>query len=169
MENLTKDISVCANATHGFVVWETRLEPYPFRQVCFEGHKQKNKLLRLKGDCVVRAIALATDTPYDDALSLVEEYGDLGYRGGAYMHSIVHGLHFHERTYHGKVFKWQPFQAIKGHPRMNPMSFCQKFKTGRYIVKTACHVFAVVDGIAYDTFAERPDRCIYGAWEVVEA
>lgn len=50
---------------------------------------------------------------------------------------------------------------------MNPGKFCRQCGEGRWIAKTAGHVFAVIDGAVYDTASPRPDLCIYGAWKVV--
>jgi hypothetical protein len=56
------------------------------------------------------------------------------------------------------------FPAVKGQRRMNPVTFVKQFPTGRYVVSTARHVFAVIDGVVYDLQPERDDRCIYSAW-----
>jgi hypothetical protein len=50
---------------------------------------------------------------------------------------------------------------------MNPVTFCEQFTQGIYIARTAKHVFTVAFGVVYDTFPERDDRCIYGAWKIV--
>ncbi len=33
------------------------------------------------------------------------------------------------------------------------------------MVRTPRHVFAFINGVAYDEFKERPDRCIYAAYK----
>ena len=58
------------------------------------------------------------------------------------------------------------FPAVKGKPRMNPATFCKEFPKGRYICHVAKHVFAVVDGVVHDAFENRPNRCIYTAYEI---
>jgi hypothetical protein len=58
------------------------------------------------------------------------------------------------------------FPAVKGERRMNPLTFCTQFQSGRYICRTAGHVFAVIDGVVSDMEPERADRCIYVAWMI---
>jgi len=114
-------------------------------------------------DCTVRALAAATDTPYDAAYDLLAEAGRKCSRG------------FHFRAWavnaevNGYTFRWRPFQAVKGQDRMNPAKFCTEFNQGRWIVRTAKHVMAVIDGVVHDTIAPSPVRCIYGAWECVKS
>jgi hypothetical protein len=49
-------------------------------------------------------------------------------------------------------FKWIAFPAIKGYLRMYPGDFRKIFPRGRWIIKTARHVSAVIDGTIHDTF-----------------
>ena len=49
---------------------------------------------------------------------------------------------------------------------MYPGDFCKIFPRGRWIIKTAKHVSAVVDGTIHDTFRPDPFRCAYGAWQL---
>ena len=63
-------------------------------------------------------------------------------------------------------FKWTAFPAIKGYLRMYPGDFCKLFPRGRWIIKTAKHVSAVVDGTIHDTFRPDPFRCVCGAWQL---
>jgi len=57
------------------------------------------------------------------------------------------------------------FPAVKGQRRMNPATFHTAFPEGRFVVRTARHVYAVVDGVTYDQMAPDPERCIYAAWK----
>lgn len=47
-----------------------------------------------------------------------------------------------------------------------------KFKRGNWIIhiasnqKGASHVFAMKDGVVYDTFAPNPERRVYGYWKI---
>ena len=50
-------------------------------------------------------------------------------------------------------FKWTAFPAVKGYLRMYPGDFCRIFPRGRWIIKTARHVSAVVDGTIHDRSA----------------
>ena len=101
-----------------------------------DGGRQSSKRPRQKNDCTVRAIAIACSIPYDSAYDLLKANGR------------------RERT---------AFPAIKGYLRMYPGDFCKLFPRGRWIIKTAKHVSAVVDGTIHDTFRPDPFRCAYGA------
>jgi hypothetical protein len=49
---------------------------------------------------------------------------------------------------------------------MYPDDFCKIVPRGRWIIKTAKHVSAVVEGTIQDTFRPDPFRCVYGAWQL---
>jgi hypothetical protein len=131
---------------------------YPFSYT--DSGRADSKRPQQKNDCTVRALANVARIEYDEAYDFVKSRGRKSHRGGNFPQARSND------TALGLTFIWRSFPAVKGRPRMNPATFCGQFKTGRYIVRVAKHVFAIVDGIAYDTLPERPDRCIYGAWEV---
>ena len=72
-------------------------------------------------------------------------------------------------SFAGRRFRWIAFPAVKGQRRMNPAAFAAQHPRGRYILKTAKHVLACVDGVPHDTAAPDPGRCVYGAWAVETA
>lgn len=109
-------------------------------------------------DCTVRAIALARGVPYDDAYDLLAAAG----------RKCNRGFHFKDWIKHQPWARKIPFPAIKGQPRMNPATFVEQFPVGTYICKVAKHIFVVKDGIVFDTFENRPDRCIYTAWHICQ-
>lgn len=116
-----------------------------------------------KNDCTVRALALAVEIPYDEAYDLLAAAGRKCTKGFDFK-TWAKTATVNERT-----FRWIPFQAVKGSMRMNPASFCDLRPVGRYVIRTAKHVSTVIDGVLHDISPERPDRCIYGAWEVLQA
>jgi hypothetical protein len=120
--------------------------------------RSESKRPRQKNDCTVRALSLAVGIPYDRA------HDELALAGRKYGSRFV----FDANSYDGAILRWRSFQAVKGTRRMTPGRFCAEHPTGRWIVKTAKHVFAVVGGVILDETFPRLDRCVYGAWEVVE-
>lgn len=114
---------------------------------------------RQRNDCTVRALALAKGISYDDAYDLLATGG----------RKCARGFHFGAWAKSQPDLKWRAFPAVKGETRMNPAKFCEQYSTGRWIIRTAKHVCAVVDGVVLDTDSPRPDRCIYGAWQVADA
>lgn len=131
---------------------------YPF--VKCDGGRVQSKRPRQTNDCTVRALAIATGADYDVAYDTLKEAG----------RKCSRGFHFRKwaakHSFNGFAFEWMPFPAVKGQRRMNPATFCKQFAEGRYIVKTAKHVFAIIDGVVHDSWEQRADRCIYGCWKV---
>lgn len=139
----------------------TEIKSYPF--VYSDGGRSNSKRPKQQNDCTVRAVALAFEVPYDRAYDMLKSAGRKSHQG-FYFNEWAE-----ETVVNGRRLKWRPFQAVKGQKRMNPVRFSQEFAKGRWIVRTAGHVFAFIDGVGYDDTKERDSRCIYGAWEVVGA
>ena len=76
------------------------------------------------------------------------------------------GFHFKDWIVKQPNAQKLSFPAVKGKERMNPSTFCQNYTEGVYICKVAKHVFTVIDGVVYDDFENRPNRCIYNAWKI---
>lgn len=112
-----------------------------------------------RNDCTVRALASVMAWPYDQAYDLVASAGRKS------------GKPFRlTKTYLPQ--KTLPFTAIchvfhakAGESRMTLGRFCAEHPDGRFIVKVAKHVVAVINGIAYDDEALDENRCVYRAWE----
>ena len=64
----------------------------------------------------------------------------------------------------GLGWTWTPFPAVRGERRMSHPRFVSEHPEGRYIIREAGHVSAVVDGVVMDTSRPYEGRCIYGAW-----
>jgi hypothetical protein len=120
--------------------------PYEYN----DGGKSTSKRSKQNYDCTVRALAIYKNIPYDEAYDILKNEGRKS--GSGFMLSewlVKNG------------FIRKTFPAIKGQKRMNPATFCKEYKTGKYICKTAKHVFAVINGVLHDEWEQRPDRCIY--------
>ena len=120
-----------------------------------DGGRSKSKRPRQSNDCTVRAIAIAMGLDYDDAYDWLAAEGRESW-------SRFNIDEFLKDRGARKI----SFPAVKGKPRMNPATFCKEFPKGRYICNVAKHVFAVVDGVVHDAFENRPNRCIYTAYEI---
>lgn len=140
----------------------------PFIQ--HDGGRSTSRRPKQKNDCTVRALALVTGKPYDYIYDLVAADGRKCGRGfdirrfftprrGDNFQALLNRLGL-------ASVQWTAFQAIKGQRRMNPRAFAAQYPSGRFICKTAGHVYAVIDGTVYDTSPAREDRCIYGAWRI---
>lgn len=115
-------------------------------------------------DCTVRAVVLATGLPYDEVYDHLALEGRKSHRGMHGFRDFIEGTRIG-----GKRFVYHAFPAVKGQMRMNPSRFGATHPEGVWIVKTAKHVNAVIDGVWFDTFPSDPFRCIYGAWKAVDA
>lgn len=115
---------------------------------------------KIVGDCVKRAIAVATGIPYKETSLLLNR---LKKETGAEK--------FNSKTNYEAFLKAQPgfkklsFPAVKGQPRMTPAQFTKEFPTGSYVLRLAHHLVAVVDGKVYDTW-DSTENCVYNAFKV---
>ena len=110
-----------------------------------------------KKDCTVRAVALVLGMSFDSAYEALAA-------AGRQPHKAFNFDGWMKAT--GK-FVWVSFPAEKGKRRMTPEAFLGLYPAGAFILKTAKHVFAVIDGVVLD---EQPNtgRCVYGAWKLME-
>lgn len=144
--------------------------PYPF--VASDGGRALSKRPRQKNDCTVRALAIATGTPYDVVYEKLREDGRPcggGFNLRRWIACQCDPVIGEPEWVFGRRLVRCSFPAVKNRRRMNPQQFTQDFPKGRFLVQTAKHVAAVIDGVYLDEQPERPDRCIYGAWEVLPA
>lgn len=120
------------------------------------------------GDCVTRAIAIATGIAYKDVYMLVNQNSAQetvkarqrcrsSARTGVYKDTT-------RKVLHGLGWTWTPTMGIgqgcSTHLRQDELP------TGRLIVKLSRHLVAVIDGTIHDTFdpSRQGSRCVYGYW-----
>jgi hypothetical protein len=128
-----------------------------------DGGRSKSKRPKQKNDCTVRALALATKTPYDEVYEMLAKHGrkcSTGIFFWDWLKSIGNVALDHK-------FERISFPAVKGLRRMNPVDFCDEHPRGTYICKSAGHAFAVIDGVVHDDHQTYDERCIYSAWWVL--
>jgi len=102
-------------------------------------------------DCVVRAIAIATNEAYRDVYrSLIARVRD--------------GVHRekYQSYLESRGWQWTPTMGI-GTGCIIHLS-ARELPPGRLIVKISKHMVAVIDGIIHDTYdpSRNGNRCIYG-------
>lgn len=112
-------------------------------------------------DCLVRALSIAASIPYDEAHIALEKAGRKPDRGAppkvfvpvftAYGFLVKH-------TQPSSGRRWSACRSVYGEPysrRINRLPTVAKvvptLTRGRFIVITARHAFAVIDGVAHDT------------------
>lgn len=128
---------------------------YPFTAT--DAGKASSHYKHQRNDCTVRALATATGLTYDHAHRILAQYGRLTGRRFDFKAFMKASSHNMPRT---------TYPAIKGARRMNPVRFSAAHPAGTYIVQTAKHVIAVIDGTFYDSEPPPADRCIYSAWRI---
>jgi hypothetical protein len=129
----------------------------PAIHVVSDGGRAQSKRPKANNDCSVRAVAIAFNIPYDEAYDQLAAAGrKCGYG--------VKKLDW--RAFMLARATWQAFQAVKGQPRMNAVTFCKQYPTGRYILSFAGHLAAVVDGQVHDVHGFEANRCVYGAYTI---
>lgn len=119
--------------------------------------RAKSKRPKQKNDCVVRALTLAFEKPYD------EIYEALKTQGRKCSSGTKKDIWKSFLTNYEKL----SFPAIKGKKRMNSLVFnSAPYNKGIYIVQTAKHLYTQIDGIIFDTFEPELDRCVYCAYKI---
>lgn len=120
------------------------------------------------GDCVVRAIAIATDTPYRVVYNMInclgksEPVGRNKRPGSARRGVKITTIHAYLKY---KGWKWIPTMffgsGCKVHLREGEVP-----AKGRIIVRLSRHITAICDGVIHDTYnpSRGGTRCVYGYW-----
>lgn len=124
--------------------------------ICTDGGRASSTRPKQKNDCTVRALAIARNLPYDEAYDVLKDAGRKSSLGFDFVKWIE------TQPWATKI----AFPAVKGQRRMTPAQFCRDFPKGTFILRVTKHVFTVKDGVIYDAFENRPDRCVYACWSV---
>ena len=112
------------------------------------------------GDCVVRALAIATSINYKEVYNTIKKITNESPRNGVrhkYLQKVM--------KYFGGI--WIPLSGIgtgcKAHLAVNEIPM-----KGKLICNLSKHVTAVIDGVNYDTYdsSREGTRCVYGYWIV---
>lgn len=103
------------------------------------------------------------DDDYETAHFLLEQAGRK-FRSGFNFEVLANYLNSEGLLKTNKLeFSWSGLGVLK----MTPTKFCQKYNTGKYVVRIDRHVFAVINGVVFDSWKFRPGTRVYTAWEFV--
>ena len=118
------------------------------------------------GDCVCRAIAIATEKPYREIYDLINEFskkertgkrktGKSNARTGVYPKTTRKVMEY-------LGWKWVPTMTIGSGCKVHLRS--DELPTGRIVCKVSNHCVAVIDGVLNDTYdcSRCGKRCVYG-------
>ena len=123
------------------------------------------------GDCVVRAIAIATQKPYQEvydginAVALAERTRR-GRRSSA--RSGVSRTTY-ERYLRDLGWEWVPTMQVGSGCQVHLRT--EELPKGRLVVRLSRHLTAVIDGVIHDIYNpdRRGTRCVYGYFKLVQA
>jgi len=123
------------------------------------------------GDCVVRAIAIATQKPYQEvydainALALTER-ARTGRRSSA--RSGVSRT-MYERYLRDLGWEWVATMQLSSGCRVHLRR--DELPKGRLVVRLSRHLTAVIDGVIHDIYNpdRRGSRCVYGYFKLAQA
>lgn len=121
------------------------------------------------GDCVTRAISIATGKPYQEVYDAINEASQSERRGkrkrgisnartGVYKQTI--------RKYLKSLgWKWIPTMAIGSGCKVHLRA--EELPSGRLIINVSKHTVAVIDGVLHDTYdsSRAGMRCVYGYYQ----
>lgn len=115
------------------------------------------------GDCAVRAIAIATQTPYREVYDTINDIAktERGKRSNARTGIFPKTM----KKYMARIgWTWVPTMQIGSGCRVHLRA--DELPGGRLIVNLSKHYAAVVDGVVHDTHDPRRGgtRCVYGYW-----
>lgn len=118
------------------------------------------------GDCVCRAISIATKLPYKDVYDLINQYGKQervtknkkdrsNARTGVYKPTI-------RKVMEHLGWKWVPTMQVGQGCKVHLKA--EELPSGRLVVNVSKHTTAVIDGVLNDTYDCNRDetRCVYG-------
>ena len=98
-------------------------------------------------DCTVHATSIAAQIPYYQAHDLLARFGRRPRHGIPYI-SFVRNLREPVGAYR--------IERVRMPETVTLAKFLRDFPKGRFVVRKSGHVFAVIDGIQYDSFPNGP-------------
>lgn len=127
----------------------------------------------ITGDCVARAVAIASGEPYQRVYDTLA-HGNATQRQGKRKRSkdgkrtASHGINVRRKWFEDYMkslgFVWTPTMLIGQGCKVHLRS--DELPQGRLVVAVSKHYTAVVDGVLNDTYDCSRDgtRCVYGYW-----
>lgn len=121
-------------------------------------HKYKNENPKSKevGDCVVRALATATENSWDD---VYRELCKIGFE----LKVMPNSDEAYHRYLENNGFERRKISVKKGSKRPTVLSFTKEHKEGVFILRVANHVTVCKEGIYYDIW-DCGNSCVYSYW-----
>lgn len=123
-----------------------------------------------RNDCVVRAIASASDWDYDKAHSFVAKYFKRVSKKGTRFFNTTMSLlsKGNKRINRKKITTISNGEMMNGKSKMTVGAFVKLYKKGSYVVTVNGHAFTVKDGIVIGNIEDsiKKRRILKGAWKI---
>lgn len=120
------------------------------------------------GDCVTRAIAIATGIPYRDVYDAINDVcAESPQRGRSARTGVSKRVT--REVLNRLGWAWTPTMQIGSGCAVHLRA--DELPSGRLIVQLSKHVAAVIDGVLHDNHDSSRDgtRCVYGYWQRAES
>lgn len=110
------------------------------------------------GDCVTRAIAIASGKGYKEVYDLINNVAGKPVARSGVAKDVV------AQVMKDLGFKWTATMKIGSGCKVHLKA--DELPTGRVVCRTSRHLVAVIDGVVHDTYDCTRDgsRCVYGYW-----
>jgi len=118
-------------------------------------------------DCVTRAVAIATERPYQEVYDEINAFAkktERRKRGKSSARGGVHGATV--RRYMASLgWEWTPTMFIGSGCKVHLRE--DELPSGRLVVNVSKHITTVIDGVIHDTHDPQRGgrRCVYGYWQ----
>ena len=118
------------------------------------------------GDCVTRAIAIATGKPYLEVYQALNQVAKAERPRKGRQSSARNGVFrsTSRRYLEGLGWRWTPTMGIGTGCRVHLQA--DELPSGPLVLSLSRHFAAVIDGVLYDTHdcSRKGARCVYGYW-----
>ena len=125
---------------------------------CFIFHNENPKGSLRSGDCVIRAIAKATDKHWDEVFTELA-------RIGLEIKDTISSKPVYDQYLQELGYPMQKQPRKSDNTKYTAAEFAKKFKRGSYVISLANHLSAIVDGRIYDTW-NCSEKSVGNYWEV---
>ena len=112
-----------------------------------------------RGDCVVRALSIATERTWDD---IFKELCEIGFK----LKSMPNDKQTYEEFLKENGFEYRKLSIKRGSKRPRVNEFAKKNKDKVCVLNVANHLVTSKDGKFYDTW-DSGECCMYSYWERV--
>lgn len=169
----------------GTIIAGLRNESESMQFIRNDGGRKEAGFKGSAGDCVVRAVAIASGRPYREVYDVLSEgcraqrVTRRGRKKSSARDGVTIGRKWFKEYMQALGFEWVPCMKIGTGCRVHLVR--EELPMGRLVVRVSKHVCAVIDGVIHDTHdpqrwtmitengvTRTAARCVYGYWRLKE-